>query len=200
MKCDKIQHLISDSADGAVSKEENAVIQAHIETCSVCRTYLDQVEAINELARSFDAPEVSPERSGEFAMKLRSAISELEGKSNGGVLRVFRKKWIFVPASVFVLSLFILIFVFYEKGDFLDEEVYVLSFGNAVEEIYQDMGSDLELQEAFHSLVSASIDEMLIATDWDERLEWEDNYLLWEEFSEEERGVLDPEIKKDNNS
>jgi hypothetical protein len=69
-----------------------------------------------------------------------------------------------------------------------------------VEKIYQEMGSDLVLQEAFDSLVSASINEMLITADWDETLNLEDGLFLWEEFSEEKLGNLEPETKKDRNS
>ena len=105
----------------------------------------------------------------------------------------------FVPASVILVSLFILIFVFYEKRDFQYEEFSVFSFGNAVEEIYQDIGSDLVLQQAFNSLVSASINEMLITAELDETLNLEDGFLLWEEFSEEGLGNLESQIKKDRN-
>lgn len=185
MKCQQIEQWLSDSVDGPISKKERAIIQAHIETCPACRAFRDRIEQINEEARNLDAPEVSPAESREFSSRLRSALIEIEEEKNKGVLHVFRNKWIFVPASVIMLSLFILIFVFYEKGDFQDEEFYVFSFGNAVEEIYQDMGSDLVLQEAFDSLVSASINEKLITADWDETLNLEDDLLLWEEFSEE---------------
>lgn len=200
MKCQQIERWLSDSVDGAISKKEKAIIEAHIETCPVCRAFRNQIEKINEEAKNLYAPEVSPAQSREFVSRLRSALIEIGEEKNKGVLHVFRNKWVFVPASVIMISLFILIFVFYEKGDFQYEEFSVFSFGNAVEEIYQDMGSDLVLQQAFNSLVSASINEMLITVDWDETLNLEDDLLLWEEFSEEELGNLEPEIKKDRNS
>jgi hypothetical protein len=200
MKCQQIEQWLSDSVEGAISKKEKAIIEAHIETCPACRTFRDQIEQINEEARNLDAPELSSAQSREFSSRLRSALVEIEEEKNKGVLHVFRNKWVFVPASVIIISLFILIFVFYEKGDFQDEEIYVYSFGNAVEEIYRDMGSNFVLQEAFHSLVSASINEMLITADWNETLNLEDVLFLWEEFSEEELGYLEPEIKNDRNS
>jgi hypothetical protein len=200
MKCEKIQHWLSDSVDGEIQKGKKADIDAHLDSCPSCRAFLDQITQIDEEARSFDVPGLSPMKSGEFASRLKSAISELEEKSEGGILHVFRKKWIFVPASVFLLSLFILTFVFYEKRDFKAEEVYVFSLGKVVEEIYQVMGNDLVLEEAFHSLLSASINKMLITADWDERLNSEDDLFLWEEFSEEELEILEQEIKRDNNS
>lgn len=200
MKCQQIERWLSDSVDGPISKKEKAIIEAHIETCTACRAFRNQIEKINEEAKNLDAPEVSPAQSRDFVSRLRSALIEIGEEKNKGVLHVFRNKWVFVPASVIMISLFILIFVFYEKGDFQYEEFSVFSFGNAVEEIYQDIGSDLVLQKAFNSLVSASINEMLITADWDEMLNLEDDLLLWEEFSEEELGNLEPEIKKDRNS
>lgn len=200
MKCQQIERWLSNSVDGAISKKEKAIIEAHIETCPACRAFRNQIEKINEEAKNLDAPEVSPAQSREFVSRLRSALIEIGEEKNKGVLHVFRNKWVFVPASVIMISLFILIFVFYEKEDFQYEEFSVFSFGNAVEDIYQDMGSDLVLQQAFNSLVSASIKEMLISADWDETLNLEDDLLLWEEFSEEELGILEQEIKRDNNS
>lgn len=199
MKCQQIERWLSDSVDGAISKKEKAIIEAHIETCPACRTFRNQIQKINEEAKNLDAPEVSPAQSREFVSRLRSALIEIGEEKNKGVLHVFRNKWVFVPASVILVSLFILIFVFYEKRDFQYEEFSVFSFGNAVEEIYQDMGSDLVLQQAFNSLVSASINEMLITAELDETLNLEDGLLLWEEFSEEGLGNLESQIKKDRN-
>jgi predicted anti-sigma-YlaC factor YlaD len=200
MKCQQIEQWLSDSIDGAISKKEKALIEAHIKTCPACRAFRGQIEQINEEAKSLVAPEVPPAQSREFSSRLISALIEIEEEKNKGVLHVFRNKWVFVPASVIMISLFILIFVFYKKGDFQEEEFYVFSLGNAVEKIYQEMGSDLVLQEAFDSLVSASINEMLITADWDETLNLEDGLFLWEEFSEEKLGNLEPETKKDRNS
>lgn len=199
MKCQQSERWLSDSVDGAISKKEKAIIEAHIETCPACRTFRNQIKKINEEAKNLDAPEVSPAQSREFVSRLRSALIEIGEEKNKGVLHVFRNKWVFVPASVILVSLFILIFVFYEKRDFQYEEFSVFSFGNAVEEIYQDIGSDLVLQQAFNSLVSASINEMLITAELDETLNLEDGFLLWEEFSEEGLGNLESQIKKDRN-
>ena len=199
MKCQQSERWLSDSVDGAISKKEKAIIEAHIETCPACRTFRNQIKKINEEAKNLDAPEVSPAQSREFVSRLRSALIEIGEEKNKGVLHVFRNKWVFVPASVILVSLFILIFDLYEKRDFQYEEFSVFSFGNAVEEIYQDMGSDLVLQQAFNSLVSASINEMLITAELDETLNLEDGLLLWEEFSEEGLGNLESQIKKDRN-
>ena len=64
-----------------------------------------------------------------------------------------------------------------------------------MEDIYQDMGSDVVLRQAFHSLVSASINEMLVTADWDEAQNWEEGLLFWDEISEEELEDLEKEIK-----
>ena len=199
MKCQQIEQWLSDSVDGAISEKEKAVIEAHIATCPACRTFRNQIEQINEEARNLEAPDVSPEQSREFSSRLRSALAEIEEEKSKGVLHAFRNKWVFVPASVIMISLFILIFVFYEKGDFQDDEFYVFSFGDAVEEIYLEIGDNAALLEKFNHLISASINEMLLTPDWDETLGWEDDLFFWEELSEEELGNLESEIKKDRN-
>ena len=200
MRCQKIEKWVSDCADGAISKRKKAKIEAHIEVCSACRTFRNQIEQIDEEARKMDVPEVSPEQSRDFSSRLRSALVEIEEGKNRGVLHAFRNKWVFIPASAIMVSLFILIFVCDDKGNFQEEESYVFSFGNIMEEIYRDMGNDPALQEAFHSLVSASLNEMLAPPDWDETSGWEDDVFFWEELSEEELGNLKPAIKKDRNS
>jgi hypothetical protein len=196
MKCQQIEQWLSDSVDGAISEKEKAIIEAHLATCSACRTFRNQIEQIDEEARKMDAPEVSPEQSREFSSRLRSALVEIEEGKNRGVLHAFRNKWVFVPASVIMVSLFVLIFVFYDNRDFQEEEFFVFSFGNIMEEIYRDMGNDPALQEAFHSIVSALLNEMLTPPDWEEMLRWEDDLLVWEELSEEELRNLMTEIKK----
>jgi hypothetical protein len=200
MKCQQIEQWLSDSVDGAMSNKKEAMINAHTQTCASCRAFREQIKKINEEAKNLDVKGVSPEQTQAFSSQLRSALVEMEQEKSSGVLHAFRNKWVFIPASVIMISLFILIFVFYEKGDFQDEESFVFSFGNAVEYIYQDMGSDLVLRQAFHSLVSASINEMLVTADWDEALSWEEGLLLWEEISAEELEDLETEIKKDRNS
>jgi hypothetical protein len=200
MKCQRIEQWLSDSIDGVISVKQEAKIKAHIVTCDSCRAFRDQIEKINEEAKNLDTKEMPSPQVQEFSARLRSALIEMDEEKSTGFLHAFRNKWVFIPASVVMISLFILIFVFYEKGNFQDEESYVFSFGNAVEDIYQDMGSDLVLQQAFNSLVSASIDEMLITANWDEELNWEDGVLLWEEFSEEEPEDLETKIKNDRNS
>ena len=168
MKCRKIEQWLSDSLNGVIPEKKKAAIDAHIATCPVCRAFQDQIEKIDQEAKNLDSPSVSPAQVQAFPLRLRSALIEMDQGKSRGILHVFRNKWVFIPASVVMISLFILVFVFYDKGDFQHEELFVFSFGNAVEEIYQDIGNDLVLQQAFHSLVSASISEMLITVDWDE--------------------------------
>lgn len=200
MKCQKIQRWLSDSVDGEISQSKNDKIAAHIETCRACRAFRDQIRQISDEARALDVPGMSSIQKQEFSAKLRSTIADFEEKKEEGILHVFRNKWIFIPASLVLVSLFILIFIFYDRGDFQDEELYVLSFGKAVEEIYREIGDDAALQEEFNNLISASINEMLLPQNWEETLPQEDSVFLWEEFAEKETEHLDTEIKKERNS
>ena len=200
MKCQKIQRWLSDSVDGEISQSKNDMIAAHIETCPACRDFRDQIKQISDEVRGLDIPGMSVTQSREFSRRLRSTIEDFEEKKEEGILHVFRNKWIFIPASLVLVSLFILIFIFYDRGDFQDEELYVLSFGKAVEEIYREIGDDAALQEEFNHLISASINEMLLLQDWEETLPLEDAVFLWEEYAEEETKHLDTKIKKERNS
>ena len=200
MKCQHIERWISDSVDGTIPKKKKAKIEAHLQICPGCRAFRDQIAVIDQEAKNWAAGDMSPELSQDFSSRLKSTLIETaEGKSKG-ILHAFRKKWVFFPASVIMISLFILIFVFYDRGDFQEEELYVFSFGDAVEEIYRDMGNDLALQKAFHSLVSATLNEMLTPPAWDDVLGWEDDPFFWDAITEEDSGVLEKKIEKENNS
>ena len=200
MKCPKIEKWLSDSVDGEISSRKKAKITAHIEICPACRAFRDQMIQINDEVRALEGTGMSLAQSREFTARLRSTIAELEEKRKKGILHVFRNRWIFIPASVVVVSLFILIFVFYDRGDYESDEIYVFSLGNAVEEIYQEIGDDAALLAKFNQLISASINEMLLTPDWDEMLNFEDAVFLWEELAGEETKHLDTETKKERNS
>lgn len=193
MKCQKIQRWLSDSVDGEISRSKNEEIATHIETCPACRAFRDQIMQISDEVGALDAPGMSPTQSREFSTRLSSTIAYLEEKKGEGILHVFRNKWVFVPASLVLVSLFILIFIFYDRGSFQDEKLYVFSFGKAVEEIYREIGDDVALQEEFNHLISVSINEMLLPQDWNEDLHLEDALFLWEEFAEEDTKHLDTE-------
>ncbi len=200
MKCSKVERWISDSVDGEISGRKKEEISAHIESCPACRAFRDQLMQIDDETKTLGFPGMSAEHSREFSIRLRSAILDIEEKRKGGILHAFRNKWVFVPTSLVLVSLFILIFIFYDRGDFQEEEIYVFSFGTAVEEIYQEIGDDAALQEEFNHLISASINEMLFMPGWDEGLGLEDSAFFWEEFTEEETKHLDAEIKIERNS
>ena len=41
--CVELVELLTDYLEGALPPDEVAAVEAHLETCSLCRTYLDQM-------------------------------------------------------------------------------------------------------------------------------------------------------------
>ena len=76
-------------------------------------------------------------------------------------------------------------------------ELYAFSFSDAVEDIYWEIGDDIKLERAFNSQILASIDRLISPMDWAERPRREDDFFLWEDFSEEELKFLESAIEKE---
>ncbi|GAH75314.1 unnamed protein product, partial [marine sediment metagenome] len=78
------------------------------------------------------------------------------------------------------------------------QEIYVFSFESSLAKIYQEIGSDQELEQLFNSVILASIGETFGDSGWGERPDFYENLILWENLTEEEMRYLESEIKKDN--
>ena len=76
-------------------------------------------------------------------------------------------------------------------------ELYVFSFGDAVEDIYREIGENIELERAFNTQILASIDNLISPVSWTEEQSRQDDIFLWEDFSEEELKFLESAIKKE---
>ena len=92
---DDIQELLGAYALGAVDEREQAVIEAHLETCESCRVELDDHRRLAENLR-LHAARVSP---------LASLESNGSGKANGGLPPARGRRWRFPAAMAVALAL-----------------------------------------------------------------------------------------------
>ncbi len=196
MRCRKIEKLLSDNIDGELSEKKNKILKTHIRKCSLCSLYAENIERLHKQAKNLERLEVSPVYWEEFTSRIKTEISYAQQEKMRGSPLLLRWKWAWAGAAllfVIVVGLF-----FYLTQNKTPQEAYVFSFESSLVKIYQEIGSDQELEQLFNSVILASIGETLEDSGWDERPDFYENLILWENLTEEEMRYLESEIKKDN--
>ena len=197
MRCEKIKKWISDRLDGELSEERKRILEAHFHRCELCRLYAENLEKIHENAQSLELPQVSPDYWKDFDVKLKAKILSCEQDELRRVPLFLRWKWVLASAA--------LIFVFFISFFYLaqikaPQEVYILSFEDTFERIYNEISSDPELEELFNSVILASLGENVDDFFRIIHPEFYETPLFWEGVTEEEMDFLESEIKKDTKS
>lgn len=197
MRCEKIKKWISDKLDGELSEERKKLLEAHFHRCELCRLYAENLEKIHEDAQSLEVPHIFPDYWKDFDFRLKTKISSCEQDKSRRVPLFLRWKWVLASAA--------LIFVFFISFFYLaqikaPQEVYILSFEDTFERIYNEISNDPELEELFNSVILASLDENV--NDFSRIISPEvyETPLFWEGVTEEEMDFLEIEIKKDTKS
>ncbi len=196
MRHKKIEKLLSNNVDGELPEKDKKILKSHLRKCSSCSSFAENIKKIHEEARSLERPEVSPVYWEEFTSRIKAEISSAHHESKKPAPLFLRWKWAWGGAAlIFVIVVGLLIYVIQNSTP---QEEYIFSFENSVAKIYQEIGSDAELEELFNSAILASIGETLEDSEWGERPDIYENLILWEDLTEEEMKFLESEIKKDN--
>ena len=194
MLCEKIEKWISDRLDGELSEEKTAILLDHLHRCESCRLYAENLERIHENAQSLELPQVSPDYWKDFDARFKTRISRSEQEKSTRVPLLLRWKWILASAALIVVFVVSFLYLAQNKAP---EEVYLLSFEDTFEQIYNEISSDPELEELFNSILLASIDENFDDFSRAVHPEFYEVPLFWEGLTEEEMDFLESEIKID---
>lgn len=195
MRHKKIEKLLSNNIDGELPEKKKKILEGHLRKCSSCSSYAENVERIHKEAKGLEKLEVSPVHWEEFTSRIKTEISSAQQEKLRGAPLFLRWKWAWAGAAllfVIVVGLFL-----YLTQNKTPQEVYVFSFESSLAKIYQEIGSDQELEQLFNSVILASIGETLEDSGWSERPDFYENLVLWENLTEEEMRFLESEIKKD---
>lgn len=195
MGCKKIEKWVSNNIDGELPEKKKKILEAHLKRCSSCRSYAKIMERIHKEAKNLEMPEVSPAYREEFVSRIRTKISSAQPEEREGAPLFSRWKWAWTAAAlIFVIVVGSILYLTQRRQP---QEVYIFSFEDSLAQIYQEMGSDSELEDLFNSVILASLGETLEDSEWIIQPDSYENSILWENITEEEMRFLESEIKKD---
>lgn len=197
MRCKTVEKWISDSLDKNVSERKTLQIEKHVKDCPGCRAFHDNILQIESETKNLETTEVSPAYKQEFANRLKSKILSLERKEKKEELPFFKQKWIFAASAFLMVTVLGFVFFLSMPEKIQEKEFYVFSFDEAVEEVYREIGDDIDLERAFNSQILASINNLLSPSAWAEEQRTEDDLFLWEGLTDEELKFLESAIKKE---
>jgi hypothetical protein len=195
MRHNKIEKMLSNNIDGELPEKEKKILESHLRKCPSCSSFAENIKRIHEEAKSLERPEASPVNWAEFTSRVKTKISSAPKEEMQGVPLFSKWKWAWAGASL-LLVIVAALFLYLTQYKAPQEE-YVFSFENSVTKIYEEIGSDPELEDLFNSVILASIGETLEDSGWDERPDFYENLIFWENLTEEEMKFLESEIKKD---
>ena len=196
MSCRKIEKWISDSMDKEISGRKKLLIEEHVKDCSSCRSFRDTILRIEDEVKNLEMTDVSSAYFQEFSTRLKSRLLSLKGEEKKESPPFIKPQWV-LTASAFVMAIVIGIVILLSLPKKIqEEEFYAFSFDKAVEEVYREIGDDIQLDQAFNSLILTSINDLLSPSGWAEMQRPEDDLFLWENLTDEELTFLESEIKK----
>lgn len=203
MKCHKVERMISDHIDLVLSDKKKARLAKHLDSCSGCRSYQERMKTLHQETQKLGRPKLTPEYRRKFALRLEDRLSREASRPTvrpapsffGGLRPVWR--WTTVATAATALLL-LGIMMFRPQPTSLEGRQMVYSVADMVKEIAHEIADDQELEQAFNSLLLASIDNAF-QTQPEEMLApgLYENPLHWEELTLEELRYIENEIKKE---
>jgi len=198
MKCKKIEKWLSDNIDGTIGEKQKKKLRVHLEECASCRSYAKSLERIQKGIASLEKTGISPEYWKEFDFRLMRKLRSLEPRKRVIPSFISRWKWAWSAAAFVLLVAFGLAYFFLQPKR--DQEIYIFSFEDSLERIYQEIENNSELENLFNSVILSSIEENLEESKWEMKLDFYEDPLLWESLTEEEIQFFESEIKKEMKS
>lgn len=195
MSCNKMKRKISSLLDGRLSDKHQAVLNGHLSRCPSCREYKNQLMRLSSEVREREKNEMSKDYSLEFSLRLKSRLLNVHRQKKHKDRVPGFEKWAYMAAG-FIAVLFLLVyFVVLQPATIQTEEYFVLSYEDAMGDIYEKINNDPELEELFNTIILASLMEVLEDLDEETIPFIIKNPLYEENISEEDLKILESKIK-----
>ena len=195
MSCKKNERKISDLLDGRLTDKQRSILENHISLCQSCREYKNQLMLLSSKVREREKNEMSKDSAQEFSIKLkRRLLNEQQQKKQKNKFPGF-EKWAFCGAGFIVILFLLVYFVVLQPTSIQTEGYYVLSFEDALEDLYGEINNDAELEELFNTIILASLTEVLEELDEETIPFIIENPFYGEDLSEEDLKNIKSKIK-----
>ncbi|HEY0385204.1 MAG TPA: zf-HC2 domain-containing protein [Pyrinomonadaceae bacterium] len=100
MNCEKCQELLSDFLDGALSREEQATLSAHVEECLSCYTTHDELSSIVNFCREHRGEYEAPPNAQALWLRIQNTIEAdgsrkaVSGPARSGEREYWWTRWL----------------------------------------------------------------------------------------------------------
>lgn len=198
MKCTKIEKWLSDSIDGELSGRKMKKLEAHLGKCPNCRSYRLTLEKIHGAVREVESGEVSGTYWKKFPSRIKeraSSIGYRERKLPG-----FAPRWRWAWGGACLVLILVIGFSVIHNTAKKPWEVYVFSFEDSLQQIYQETESDIQLDDVVDSALLDSIKSSLGIPGEQIIPGFYGESSPWDAFTEEEITLLLSEIQSENKS
>jgi hypothetical protein len=193
MKCEKIEHWISDDLDGALTPKIRQKLESHLSACPACREYQRKVREIQAESIRLEEPAVSTEHLEALSAGVVSRLRpERQGKSAELALPMLWR-WARLAAPA-ILALILGVFLFRSRGEVPQEDI--ISIEGCFDRAALETAGDAELAAVFNNFLIESLaeeEEALFASEYLEL--WNEPY-FWEALSDDELSMIEEEVHK----
>jgi len=194
MKCEKIEHWISDGLDGALTPNKKERLKCHLTACPACREYQRKVRQIQAESVRIEEPGVLPEHLEALSAGIMGNLRlEKQEKGAGRALPLIWR-WTRLAAPM-LLVLVLGVFLFRGRGEAPQDDVF--SIEGCFDRVAREIAGDAELAASFNSFLTETLaqeEDALFALD--DPTIWNEPY-FWEGLSDEELTLIEEEVKKE---
>lgn len=192
MSCNKNEKKISDLLDGRLSEKQKSILENHVSRCPSCREYKNQLITLNSKVKEIEKQIISKDYEQEFSIRLKNRL--LNEQQQKYRLPGF-EKWAYSAAGFIIVLFLVFYFVILQPTSIQTEGYYVLSFEDAIGDLYGEINDDVELEELFNTIILASLTEALEGLDGETIPFIIENPLYGGDISEEDLKMLESKIK-----
>ncbi len=192
MSCNKNEKKISDLLDGRLSEKQKSILGNHISRCPGCREYKNQLLVLKSKVKKIEKQKFSKDFEREFSIRLKNRLlNEQQRKYRHPEF----EKWAYGAAGFIIVLFLVLYFIVLQPASIQSEGYYVLSFEDAIGDLYGEIENDAELEELFNTIILASLTEALEELDGETIPFIIENPLYGDELSEEDLKNIKSKIK-----
>jgi hypothetical protein len=195
MRCGTIEKWISDELDGDLSGRKIRRLDLHLAACAACRAYRNRLERLQREAGPLRAPSVPADYWETSVARLQQKIrSEAPAPATARPRPTLspRMRWAWSgSAGLLAAAVFLVLAVFRMNPPL---EPYPISFEEAVNGVFSQIGDNAELEKDFDVVVLASIREHAGPADDDVKRLLYGSSLFIDSLSDEEVKLLDEQV------